>query len=236
MRLLDQFVSGPDTCHYLPDRQATQEYVLAGQLSPQKYEDFMNQGWRKFGPMLFHPICDACAECRPIRILADQFQPDRSQRRAWERNGDLTVRYAQPIVDAARLELYQRYQASQAVSKGWPDGERTEHGYRSQFLQNPIPSVEISVWEEETLRAIALTDITPNVVSGIYHFHDPDCRARGLGTFVMLHTIALAQRMGKRWAYFGYYVAGCGSMAYKIRFQPCEILEPDGVWRRWGVA
>ncbi len=230
MRVLDQFVSGSDTCHYLPDRMATQEYVTVGQLSPQEYEDLMNQGWRKFGPMLFHPVCDACAECRPIRILADEFTPDRSQRRTWQRNSDLTVRYAPPTVDTARLDLYRCYHASQSVDKGWPDTNRTAKGYAFQFVHNPLPAVEISVWEGETLRAVALTDITLNVVSGIYHFHDPDCRERGLGTFVMLHTIELARRLEKRWAYFGYYVAGCASMSYKTKFRPCEILGADGVW------
>jgi len=231
MRILQQFRSGPDTCHYLPDRDATQEYVQVGQLSPQEYEDLMNQGWRKFGPMLFHPVCGGCRECRSLRIPADRFTPDRSQRRTLAHNADLTVRYAQPTVDAARLELYRRYHAAQAVYKGWPDGDRTEKGYVFQFVRNPLPAVEISVWEGAILRAVALTDVTPNVVSGVYHFHEPDCRARGLGTFVMLHTIELARRIGRRWAYFGYYVAGCPSMSYKTNFRPCEILGPDGVWR-----
>ena len=47
----------------------------------------------------------------------------------------------------------------------------------------------------------------------------------------MLQTLALAQRLGKPWAYFGFYVAGCGSLAYKARFHPCEILGEDGAWR-----
>ena len=192
MRVLDQFVSGPETCHYLPDRLATQEYVLAGQISAQEYEDLMNRGWRKFGPMLFHPICEGCQECRPLRIDAERFAPDRSQRRAWQKNADLTVRYGQPTVDAARLNLYRRYHAAQAALKGWPDADRTEKGYAFQFVHNPIPSVEISVWEGKALLAVALTDITPQVVSGVYHFHEPDCRERSLGTFVMRHTIHLA--------------------------------------------
>ena len=231
MRILHQSVSGPETCHYLPDRRATQEYVMVGQLSPSEYEDLMNRGWRKFGPMLFHPICGGCAECRPIRIPAEGFTPDRSQRRTWQRNADLTVRYAQPTVDAARMDLYRRYHAAQAVYKGWPDMDRTEKGYAFQFVRSPLPAVEISVWEGDLLRAVALTDITPNVVSGVYHFHEPDCRQRGLGTFAMLHTIELARRLGRRWAYFGYYVAGCASMSYKTKFRPCEILGTDGVWR-----
>ena len=231
MLILDHFLSGPETCHYLPDKQATQEYVAVRQLSPQEYEDLMNRGWRKFGPLLFRPICTACAECRPLRIPLDTFTPDRSQRRCLQRSSDLRVQYAPPTVDAERLDLYRRYHASQAVSKHWPDTERTEESYRFQFLQNPLPAVEISVWEGDTLLAVALTDITPNTVSGVYHFHDPDSRSRGLGTFVMLHTIELARSLGKRWAYFGYYVAECGSMAYKTKFRPCEILRADGVWQ-----
>ena len=232
MRILQQYGSGPEPCHYLPDRDATQEYVQVGQLSPEEYEALMDRGWRKFGPMLFHPVCEGCRECRPLRIPADLFTPDRSQRRTLTRNADLSVRYSQPTVDDARLDLYRRYHASQAAYKGWPDGDRTEKSYIFQFVRNPVPAVEISVWEGDILRAVALTDVTPNVVSGVYHFHEPDCRPRGLGTFVMLHTIELARRLGRRWAYFGYYVAGCPSMSYKTNFRPCEILGTDGIWRR----
>ena len=234
MRVLKQFVAGPETCQYLPDRLVTQEYALVSQLSPEEYETLMNRGWRKFGPQLFRPLCDGCRECRPIRIDAAAFAPDRSQKRAFGRNDDLTVRFAHPTVDDARMDLFRRYHAEQAALKGWPDSERSAETYAFQFVRNPVPSIEISVWDGETLRAVALTDVTPNVVSGVYHYHDPDCRERGLGTFVMGQTIALAQRLGRRWAYFGFYVAGCGSMAYKSRFRPCEILGVDGVWRPHG--
>lgn len=230
MQILNAFHSGPETCHYLPDRDATQEYLQVGQIAPQEYEDRMNQGWRKFGSLLFRPICAACEECRPLRIPVDRFAPDRSQQRAWRANADLRVCYARPIVDSARLDLYRRYQATQTERKGWPDAERTARGYAFQFVQNPLPSLEITAWEGGTLRAVVLADVTPSTVSGVYHFYEPECRARGLGTFAMLHTIELARRLGKPWAYFGFYVAGCASMAYKARFRPHEILEADG-WR-----
>jgi len=235
MQVIQQFVSGPDTCHYLPDRLATQEYVTVAQISPGEYEKLMNRGWRKFGAALFRPVCAHCRECRPLRIPAAQFTPDRSQQRAWRKNADLEVRYAPPSADAERLDLYRRYQADQSAAKGWPDTERTMKSYARQFVQNPLPSIEISIWEGDALRAIAITDITPNVVSGVYHFHDPDCRARGLGTFALLHTIELARRLDKPWVYFGYYVAGCASMAYKARFRPHEVLQPNGVWEKMRV-
>ena len=235
MQVLQQFISGPDTCHYLPDRDAAQQYAEMAQLSPEEYESLMNQGWRKFGATLFRPVCAHCSECRPLRIPTAKFIPDRSQQRCWRKNADLEVRYALPTVDATRLDLYRRYQAEQSATKGWPDAERTVRSYSRQFVHNPVPSVEISLWERDTLRAIVITDITPQCVSGVYHFHDPDCRSRGLGTYALLHTIELARRLEKPWVYFGYYVAGCASMAYKTRFRPHEILQPNGVWEQMQI-
>lgn len=231
MIALHQFQTGPEPCEYLSDRQATLEYILAARLSPSEYEARMNQGWRKFGPRLFHPICETCRECRPIRIDADRFIPNRSQRRTLTRSADLTVALAEPTVDDARLALFNRYHAAQTQRKGWPEHGIEADAYIAHFLNNPLPAVEIAVWEGSALRAVALTDVTPHTVSGVYHYHDPDCRERGLGTFVMLHTIALAHRLHKPWAYFGFYVADCPSMSYKSQFRPCEILGTDGLWR-----
>ena len=232
MQILEHFISGPDTCQYLPDRLATQEYVHVSQFSPAEYETLMDRNWRKFGPMLFRPVCDHCDQCRTLRIPTSEFAPDRSQQRCTRKNTDLEVRYALPTVNAERLDLYRRYHASQAALKGWPDGERSAKSYQFQFVHNPLPSVEISIWEDAVLRAVVITDIAPNAVSGVYHFHDPDSKSRGLGTFALLQTLSLARQLEKPWTYFGYSVAGSPSMAYKTRFQPHEILQPNGVWLR----
>jgi arginyl-tRNA--protein-N-Asp/Glu arginylyltransferase len=231
MVVIYRYTEPPDPCQYLPDRQSSQEFELVARISPEEYEARMNAGWRKFGAFLFHPVCADCAECRPIRILADQFTPDRSQRRTLKDNADLTVRLAQPTVDADRMALWHRYHAGQAARKGWPAKRTSTQDYILNFVRNPIPAIEITVYEGETLLAVVLTEITPNVVSGVYHYHDPDRRERGLGTFGMLQTLELARRLGKPYAYFGYYVAGCASMNYKSKFRPCQILGPDGVWR-----
>ncbi len=231
MIVIYRYTEQPHPCQYLPDRQSRQEYELVAGISPEEYEARMNAGWRKFGAFLFHPVCSACTECRPIRIPLDRFAPDRSQRRSLKDNADLTVRFAQPTVDETRMALWRRYHAGQAARKGWPSHNRTSQDYATSFVRNPIPAIEITIYEGETLLAVVLTEITPNVVSGIYHYHDPDRRERGLGTFAMLQTLELALSLGKAYAYFGYYVAGCGSMNYKARFRPCQILGTDSIWR-----
>src|SRR5438105_12016233 len=168
MLLLHQLVTDPHACAYLPDRAARLEYSFAARLSGAEYEELMNRGYRKFGALLFRPVCQACDECRPIRIPVERFAPDRSQRRAWKRNSDLTVVHGKPAADDQRLELYRRYHAAQAARKGWPYQEKSRADYLFSFVRNPVSSVEISLWEEDRLRAVVLTDVTPNVVSGVY--------------------------------------------------------------------
>lgn len=230
MRVLQQFVSDPHSCPYLPEQNAKMEYSYAPVLSPQEYEDLMNTGYRKFGPLFFRPVCDACTACRPLRIPSSLFQPSRSQRRCWKRNQDLIVRAAPPTMDTQRLDLYGRYHHAQHERKGWADQVRDPEDYEFNYLRNPVPSVELTLWEAETLLAVVLTDVTPNVVSGIYHYWNPEHAHRGLGTYCMLRTIDLARRLGKDWAYFGYWVSGCGSLEYKASFRPCEIMNEAGIW------
>lgn len=233
MLVVQQFLSEPHTCLYLPDRQAQLEYSYAVRLAPAEYEALMDSGSRKFGALVFRPICAACDACRPIRVPVARFKPDQSQRRALKRNRDLTVRVGPPRVDSARLELYSRYHLAQAARKGWPEADKDAEDYEFSFVRNPLPAVELSVWEGAALRAVVIADVTPHVVSDVYHYHDPDHAARSLGTFALLQTIELARQLGRAYVYLGYYVAGCGSMVYKSRFRPCEVLGTDGVWREF---
>src|SRR5579872_3371092 len=209
------FTDSSPSCAYLPDRESTTEYEIAPMISPAAYESRMNAGWRKFGMVLFHPVCAHCSACRPIRVRAGMFRPDRSQTRALKRNADLRVEIGVAKVDVARISLYRRYHAGQAARMGWTSEEIDGAGYRMQFLSALIPPTEIAAWDGEELCAVALMDITPNAVSGIYHYYDPARRDRSLGTFAILQTLEYARRLGKPYAYLGYYVAGCASMAYK---------------------
>jgi arginine-tRNA-protein transferase len=231
VKVLAQFVTPPHACPYLEGKQAKFDYSFAPDLSPAEYEQLMNSEHRKFGAAFFKPVCEGCRACRPIRIPVATFAPDRSQRRARRDNQDLEVRRGAPVADASRLDLYNRYHEAQASRKLWPEQDKDREEYLFSFVRNPIPSVEISVWEKKALRGVILTEVTPNVVSDIYHYHDLTAAQRSLGTFLILETIELAKTLGKPYVYLGYYVAGCASMEYKARFRPCEVLGTDGVWR-----
>ena len=232
---LQKFIHGPSRCAYLQEPESTTEYELVARLTAQEYEERMNAGWRKFGPLLFRPICAMCSECRPIRVPVQRFALDRSQKRSLVRNADLRVELGRPILDDQRLQLFRDYHASQAERKGWPNEPASAKEYAFQFVRNPIEAVELSVWEGERLTAVVINDVTPNTLSAVYHFYDPQSPARGLGTFAILKTIELARQLSKPYCYLGYFVAGSASMAYKAKFRPAEIMGLDGVWREMGV-
>jgi arginine-tRNA-protein transferase len=231
MLILRKFTTEPHACAYLPGRTAELEYSIAPLLEEAEYESLMNRGYRKFGFAFYRPVCQFCSKCQAIRFPVDEFRPDRSQRRALKRNADLEVRFGPPECDAERLALFERYHLVQHVVRQWPQVDENQEDYEARFVQNSIPTTEISLWENGVLRGVLIAELTANVISAVYHYYDPDFRERGLGTFLVLQCVELALRTNRRWVYLGYYVAGCASMEYKTRFKPSEVLA-DKVWRR----
>src|SRR5262245_33008449 len=121
MESLFRYVASPSPCGYLPDQRWSLEYEYVGAMSPAEYLQRMLGGWRRFGTMLFRPVCPACTACRSVRVHARRFRPDRGQRRVRKANaGVVELRIGKPAVDKVRLALYDRYHAYQSDAKGWP--------------------------------------------------------------------------------------------------------------------
>src|SRR5690349_11416678 len=82
----------PQPCPYLPDRlSTTRAFFALDELSPSKYHELMDAGFRRSGRVIYQPACEGCRACVPIRIPVASFSPSKSQRRAWRRNQDLKV-------------------------------------------------------------------------------------------------------------------------------------------------
>jgi arginine-tRNA-protein transferase len=243
METLFHYVAAPSPCGYLPDQVWSLEYRYVGALSRAEYLRCMLDGWRRFGTMLFRPACDTCSACRSLRVFADRFRPDRSQRRCRKANEDsVELRIGPPSVTRAKLALYDRYHAYQTDAKGWPQHPAKDYeSYASSFVEQPFRVEEWCYYLDERLIAVGYVDHmtdqpkdTPGDdrgLSAIYFFHEPDERQRSLGTWNILCLIGEAVRRRLPFVYLGYYVEGCSSMSYKPRFIPNQIRGADGVWR-----
>jgi leucyl-tRNA---protein transferase len=228
-----RFLTPPGQCGYLPDQIWRMEYEIVRELTPDEYMDRMRQGWRRFGHAVFRPRCAQCAACRSLRVVVDRFRPNRSQRRAWAANEDsVRLVIGMPSVSGAKLDLYDRYHAHQALSKGWPPHEiKDADSYVNSFVNNPFPTLEWCYFLGDKLVAVGYVDRLPGGLSAIYFFYDPYLRDRSLGTWNVLCLIRQAAQWKVPHLYLGYYVAGCQSMEYKARFVPNQILGADGQWR-----
>jgi len=229
MKEIFSFVTDPDTCPYLADQSAQQEVKIVTRVSAVEYSQKLSQGWRRFGSGLFRPACRACRECVPIRVLAQSFAASRSQRRVLRRNRDIGIEIGAPMIDEARLRLYERFHQERAKTRGWVVRAMEPDEYINTFLENAAPTLEFRYSLQGKLIGIAYVGEGDDAFNSVYAFSDPTFDRRGLGTFDVLTEISEARRRGKAYVYLGFYVKGCSSMVYKAAFRPHQILE-NGSW------
>jgi leucyl-tRNA---protein transferase len=207
------------------------EYVFVAQASAEEYQERLLQGWRRFGRALFHPVCKTCRACQSVRVPTATFRPDRSQRRAHAANHDVTLVIGEPDVTQEKLDLYDRFHEFQSDEKGWPvHGPKEPRDYAESFVDNPFPTEEWCYFVDGRLIGVGYVDVLPRAMSAIYFFYDPSARKRSLGTYNVLRVIESAAGRGMPHVYLGYFVEGYGSLAYKDRFRPNEVLGEDGKW------
>lgn len=201
-------------------------------LSPVELDQRLAEGDRRHGAFLYRPSCDACAACEAIRLPVADVRSRRSHRRVLAK-GDAVFRaeLGPPVVDEARLALYEKHKALRGLST---EAGKTldRRGYEAFLVERCVPSFEMRYFDGERLAAVAVVDRGREALSAVYCLWDPDYERLGLGTYSILKQVELARRMGLRWLYLGLYIEDNAHMSYKARFVPNERLV-DGRWVRF---
>ncbi|MGB4741785.1 MAG: arginyl-tRNA--protein transferase, partial [Fuerstiella sp.] len=110
--------------------------------------------------------------------------------------------------------------------RNWPYRQIDVPQYHESFIEGEFSfSREFQYRRNNKLVALGIVDMTGSVMSSIYFFHAPEYRENALGTMSVLREIETGQQSGHQWLYMGYYISECGSMNYKNRFEPHEILD-----------
>lgn len=221
----------PEPCPYLPD--ATMQLPLRmpnARLTPDLFDQLLEQGDRRSGPLLYRPSCPSCDACEAIRVHVPTFQPTRSQRRAARRNDDISVARARPSVSAEHLRLYNRHSRERGLSLR--EQLATETDYRFFLVETSVDSWELRYSVEGRLLAVSILDFGQRSVSSVYHYFDPDESRRSIGVFSVLREIELCRELGMEWYYLGLYVDGCAHLNYKAEYFPHQ-RRIGGVWHRF---
>lgn len=224
---LDFLVRGEEhPCPYLPENTAREEVFGAVDFPPELYHDFMNYGFRRSGMYFYRPVCEACCECRPIRILAGEYRLAKSHRRILRKNQDVDVRISSPKLTKDKIRIYSDYLASQHDCG--PDHSADSLG--SFLYTSPVRTLEFEYRLRRRLVAVGIVDICSRSLSSVYAFFDPDFSSISLGTFSAIQEILFCQEHKIPHYYLGFLVADCPSMNYKARFKPHEILDKSFRW------
>ena len=102
------------------------------------------EGDRRQGSLLYRPACRSCQACEAIRIDVPNFQPTRSQRRAWTKGRRVfEVAMARPSVSEDRVELYNRHKLGRGLQA---DSDLIdEEGYAAFLVDSCVESFELSL-------------------------------------------------------------------------------------------
>ena len=229
MREIDEhgdfrIVMPPDVCSYLPDEVSSLEYRISKTMTTERFEELLARGWRRFANYYFRPACPNCQKCRSLRVDVNAFQPTKSQRRAMKKGAAVEVKVRQPTATVEHIDLFNRYHADMHQRRGWPHREMAADEYIDGFLGDVSFGREYAYFFEGELIGIGLIDETPNASSSAYFYHAPEWRDKAIGTFSLIRELEIAKAAGRTYHYLGYWIRECGSMAYKNRYGPHELL------------
>lgn len=203
--------------------------ALNGIVSPDLFHALSLAGFRRSHHLAYVPTCGDCNACISVRIVVKDFVRRRTLARIWRANETLRASFEPPLATEEQYDIFRRY-----VTGRHSDGDMASMGESDYVYMVEDTPVDTSVVEfrdsNRRLVAACLVDHLPDGLSAVYSFFDPDCNRTGLGNYMVLWLIEEARSRGLPYVYLGYWIADCGKMAYKARFQPLEGMK-DGSWR-----
>lgn len=233
------YLTAPAPCPYLPGEMERKVFThLVGARATEMNDLLTQGGFRRSQNIAYRPACENCRACLSVRIIAKEFQPNRTMRKVITANADLTssVYPAQPSTE--QFSLFRRYLDDRHQAGGMSDMSALDFAImvedshvKTRVIEYRLPPAPDSDLPGE-LVAVALTDILSDGLSMVYSFFNTSLHKRSLGTFMVLDHIRRANEMGLPHVYLGYWVDGSRKMSYKIRFLPQEHLVSQG-WTRY---
>lgn len=222
-------------CSYLENHDAITLFVDPNYpIIMSQYSALAKLGFRRSGSNIYRPHCNDCGLCIPVRVPADEFKPNRSQRRNQSLNKDICFSVKDATYDQEHYELYRRYMKGRHAGGGMDNDE--PESYENLITANWSDSKLLEFRLENKLIMVAVIDCFNDGVSAVYTFFDPEYPKRGLGIFGVLSEIEYTKSLSLDWLYLGYWNPKTNKMSYKSNYQPLEFFDGnDWQWLKKGL-
>lgn len=227
---LQFYLTIPSPCPYLPGRMERKIFTQLEPLTGPHLNNYLTHaGFRRSQNVIYRPACETCRECRSLRIRTGEFKASKNFRRIKSLNKDLTLSVEEAFATQEQYQLMHRYLKTRHHGGGMSEMDFMRY---EMMVEECSAETEIVTYRDaaDTLIAAVLIDRLDDGLSMVYSFFDPEERRRSLGNLMILDQITRCRELGLDYLYLGYWVEGSPKMDYKARFQPCEILGPEG-WR-----
>jgi arginine-tRNA-protein transferase len=230
------FLTPGGPCPYLPGRTERKVFArLNGALAQPLNEALTHSGFRRSQSIAYRPACEGCSACVSVRIIAEEMDYSRGQKRIVRRNTDLVRSEVPAEATREQFALLRTYLDSRHAGGGMSDMGLFD--YVAMVEETPVNTHIVEYRrrgegdEPGALVACALSDVLRDGLSMVYSFFHPGEDARSLGTYMILDHVRAARMRNLQHVYLGYWVQGSDKMDYKARFRPMEALGREG-WER----
>lgn len=213
----------PHPCSYLADQEEQIAVVMSEALQTESFfEAFLSLGFRRSGNMIYRPHCQQCNACQPIRILVDEFEPSKSQKRLLNKAKKAQISYQlKSQLDDDWYDLYAKYiELRHQNGSMYPPNKQTFLDFIQSSWLNPS---FLHLYQEQKLIAVAVTDNLTHSLSAFYTFFEPE-HPLSLGALAILTQVEVAQKTNKSYLYLGFQIDECDAMKYKVLYNRHQKL------------
>src|SRR5688572_19364557 len=133
------FVTSPSPCPYLPGKQERKIFTELNGAHATELNDALGRiGFRRSQSVAYRPSCAGCTACVSVRVVANQFRPNATQRKLLRRHGDLEVTACRPWATEEQYALLHAYLASRHPGGGMTAMDESD--YADMVEQSPVSS------------------------------------------------------------------------------------------------